>query len=78
LSFYLLLFVLGTITTFVEWDSIRASAARKVFNCFTFPVFQFTYVPIALVALFKKCSWKPIKHTISVDVNEFSEKRQTV
>jgi cellulose synthase/poly-beta-1,6-N-acetylglucosamine synthase-like glycosyltransferase len=74
LSFYLLMFVLGSITTFVEWDSIRASSARKVFNCFTFPLFQFTYVPIALVALFKKCSWKPIKHTISVDVKEFSEK----
>jgi hypothetical protein len=72
----MLMFVLGAITTFVEWDSIRASRARKIFNCFTFPLFQFTYVPIALVALVKKCTWKPIKHTISVDVAEFADKKR--
>ena len=37
---------------------------------FTFPVFMMTYIPIALVALVKKCNWKPIKHSISVDVAE--------
>ena len=40
---------------------------------FTFPLFMLTYIPIALVALVKKCSWKPITHSISVDVAEFSE-----
>ena len=31
-----------------------------------------TYIPIAIVALFRKCEWKPIQHSISVDVSEFS------
>ena len=29
---------------------------------FTFPFFMLTYIPIALVALVKKASWKPIQH----------------
>ena len=32
-----------------------------------------TYIPIALIALVKKAAWKPIRHSISVDVAEFSE-----
>ena len=31
-----------------------------------------TYIPIALVALVKKATWKPIKHNISVNVDEFA------
>ena len=34
-----------------------------------------TYIPIALVALFKKAAWKPIQHSISVDVEEFNKAR---
>jgi hypothetical protein len=44
---------------------------------FTFPFFMLTYIPIALVALVKKCTWKPTKHTISVDVSQFGEISQT-
>ena len=32
-----------------------------------------TYSPIALYALVAKARWKPIKHTISVDVAEYAE-----
>ena len=67
------MFVFGVLTTFVEWDSIRTTTAKKIKYMFTFPFFQFTYIPIALVALVKKATWKPIKHSISVDVAEFSE-----
>ena len=35
--------------------------------------FMLTYIPIALIALVKKAAWKPIRHSISVDVAEFSE-----
>ena len=35
------------------------------------------YIPISLSALFRKGHWKPIKHTISVDVNEFSNVEPT-
>jgi hypothetical protein len=31
---------------------------------------MFTYVPIAIVALFKKATWKPIEHIFSQKVSE--------
>ena len=73
LSYMLIMFTFGVLTTFVEWDNIRATTARKVRSMFTFPFFMITYIPIALVALFKKCEWKPIAHTISVDVEDFCD-----
>ena len=50
-----------------------AATGKKVLYMFTFPFFMLTYIPIALVALVKKCKWKPIQHSISVDVAEFSD-----
>ena len=73
LNYFIFMFMFGVLTTFVEWDSIRSTTGKKVLYMFTFPVFMMTYIPIALVALVKKCNWKPIKHSISVDVAELSE-----
>lgn len=72
-SYLLIMFVFGVLTTFVEWDSIRSTRKNKIKYMFTFPFFMATYIPIALIALVKKAEWKPIKHSISVDVNEFSK-----
>lgn len=72
-NYFMFMFVFGVLTTFVEWNNIRASKARKIGSMFTFPFFMLTYIPIALVALVKKATWKPIAHTISVDVSEFAE-----
>lgn len=76
-NYCIFMFVYGVLTTFVEWNSIHASTARKIGSMFTFPFFMLTYIPIALVALVKKCTWKPTKHTISVDVSQFGEISQT-
>ena len=73
-NYIMFMFVFGVLTTFVEWNSIRATTARKIGSMFTFPFFMLTYIPIALVALVKKATWKPIKHSISVDVSEYSER----
>lgn len=72
-SYLLIMFVFGVLTTFVEWDSIRSTRDKKIKYMFTFPFFMATYIPIALIALVKKAEWKPIKHSISVDVSEFSK-----
>lgn len=72
-NFTLFMFMFGALTTFTEWDNIHASARKKIFYMFTFPLFMITYIPIALVALVKKASWKPIQHSISVDVQEFAQ-----
>lgn len=72
-NYLLFMFVFGVLTTFVEWDSIRSTTKKKIRYMFTFPFFMLTYIPIALVALVKKCQWKPIRHSISMDVAEFSQ-----
>lgn len=66
LSAYLLLFIVGLITTISEWKHICTSAARKIIFVFTFPIFMFTYYPISFVAIFAKTEWKPIKHSVSL------------
>ena len=76
LSYVMFMFTLGVLTTFVEWDSIHSTTAKKVRYMFTFPLFMLTYIPIALVALVKKAEWKPIKHSIAVSVEDIAEARQ--
>ncbi len=60
--FYILLFVVGGITTVTEWKNINTSTIKKILYTFTFPLFIATYIPIAIVALFKKVQWTPIAH----------------
>lgn len=61
-SGYLLLFVVGGITLISEWKQIHCTSFYKIVYLFSFPLFEATYIPIALAALFKKVEWKPIFH----------------
>lgn len=63
-DFYLMLFAFGLLTTITEWKRIHCKAWKKIWYTFTFPLFMLTYVPIAIVALFKKVEWKPIHHNV--------------
>lgn len=65
---YASMFAVGLLTTLVCWKKIGATAAQKIGYCFTFPLFLYTYVPIALCALVKKRQWKPIEHRVAVSV----------
>ncbi len=69
-NFYGLFFILGTITTITEWKQIYCSTSRKIINLFTFPIFMFSYVPISVIALFKKVEWKPIKHSVVITLDD--------
>lgn len=75
-NYCLFMFILGALTTFTEWDNIHSTPGKKIAYLFTFPFFMLTYIPIALIALFKKAKWKPISHTISVDVEQMSKASQ--
>ena len=66
-------FSVGVLTTFTEWNQIHTTPVKKVFYAFTFPLFMITYIPIAVVALFKRATWKPIKHTIAVDTDQIKQ-----
>lgn len=70
---YLMLFGIGLITGITEWKQIHASAPRKIFSFFTFPVFMLTYIPISIVALFKKVEWKPIRHNVSLSIDHMKQ-----
>ena len=70
-GFYLTLLFFAAVTVITEWKRINTTTARKILYTFTFPLFIFTYIPIAIVALFRKIEWKPIAHTISKSIEEF-------
>ena len=73
LNYILFMFVLGVLTLFVEWLKVRAKTSKRILAMFTFPFFMLTYIPIAIIAVFKKVGWKPIKHTISVNPDDYAE-----
>ncbi len=73
LSMYIVFFLLAIITTIAESDHIYASKWCKIKNVFTFPIFMMSYIPITVVALFKKVEWVPTKHTVSVDFDAITE-----
>ncbi len=61
-TFYGSLLFIGAVTTWTEWHQIHATRAQKLMGILTFPLFMMTYLPISLVALFTKVTWKPIAH----------------
>ncbi len=69
-NFYITVFLVGLLTTITEWKRIDCSAGKKILYLFTFPVFMFTYVPIAIAALFKKVKWEPIKHSVTKNIED--------
>ncbi|MBR2990456.1 MAG: glycosyltransferase family 2 protein [Solobacterium sp.] len=66
-NMYLTLFVVGLITMISERKHIRIPFSRRILYTFTFPLFMFTYVPIAFSALFCRCEWTPVRHTFSME-----------
>lgn len=64
-SFYIVFFLYGIVTVISEWKYIASTPVRKIGYVFTFPLFMFTYIPIAIAALVTKVEWKPIYHTAS-------------
>lgn len=71
-NFYIMLIVMGLITLISEWKNILAPGRKKIMYLFSFPLFIATYIPISIVALFKKVEWKPIPHTVVKTMDELS------
>lgn len=70
MSMYLMMLLIGGITTISEWKNIYTTTFKKIFYMFTFPIFMMTYIPITFLALFKKVEWKPIVHSKSKSLAE--------
>ena len=70
-SMYIVFFLLAIITTVSERKHIHCRKHwRIITNLFTFPIFMMSYIPITIVALFKKVEWVPTKHDIAVNFND--------
>lgn len=76
--YYLLMFLMGLLTMLTEGDNIsNCSNGRKIWSLFTFPLYMATYLPIGVVALFKKVGWKPIRHTVTKSIDDLNQKSQS-
>lgn len=71
--YYCMLLFVGALTTLTEWKKIPASTWMKLRTVFTFPFFMFTYIPIAVVALFKKVEWTPIEHNVVKSIDDMEK-----
>ncbi len=69
------LFFMGAWTVLWEWKRIHASPAAKILYLFTYPLFIFTNLPIAVTGLFCKVTWKPIHHSRALSLDEIENKR---
>lgn len=58
----LTLLVISILTTITQWNKIYCPNYKKILYMFTCPLFLLTYIPICIIALFKKVTWKPIEH----------------
>ncbi len=70
---YVTMFTLGLITTVTEWEQIHTQNWKKIAYLFTFPVYIMTYIPISVVALFKKIQWVPIQHNVVKTAGEIRQ-----
>ena len=59
---YSMLLIFSIAITISDWKRIRGSAFKKILYAFTFPLFIFTFIPAAFVAIFKKVEWKQVHH----------------
>lgn len=73
LNMYLMLVFIATVTTATQWKNIHTTNFKKLAYIFTFPFFMFTYIPITIVAFFKKVEWQPIEHSRAKTLAEIKE-----
>ncbi|MDD4839231.1 MAG: glycosyltransferase family 2 protein [Clostridia bacterium] len=67
-TLYASIFVFGLFDLITEWKKIKMPTWKKIWHLFTFPLFMFTYLPIAVAAIFKKVEWKPIYHNAPISM----------
>lgn len=74
-NIYLSLFAIGLVTLFTEQKQIHCSRVRQGFYLLLFPVFIFTYIPMAVVALRKNVTWKRIPHSVLCTADQICGKK---
>ncbi|HIV24855.1 MAG TPA: glycosyltransferase family 2 protein [Candidatus Scatomonas pullistercoris] len=75
ISIYASLFLFGTVTLLAEQKRIYCPKWKQILYLFTFPVFIFTYIPMAVAALRRKVTWTRIPHTILCSADQICSKK---
>ena len=70
---YITLFIISAVTTLMNWKKIYCPIYKKILYTFTCPLFLITYLPIAIIAIFKKVSWKPINHSRGMTLEQIKK-----
>jgi len=73
---YAVLLVFAVLVTVTDWKRLRASSFKKILYMFTFPLFIFTFIPAAFVAIFKKVEWKQIAHSGAKSADQKDETKE--
>ncbi len=73
---YLGLFGVGALTMIGEWKRIPGSRGRKIACMLSFPLFMFTYIPVAVCAPFQKFEWKATEHRVGVSLEEMQPEKK--
>ncbi|MBQ7717797.1 MAG: glycosyltransferase family 2 protein [Clostridia bacterium] len=72
IGFYFIFMGMAVLTVITEWRRIKAKPWRKIVSVFAFPFFIFTYIPISIIAIFKKVKWIPINHDVVKSAHDLS------
>lgn len=67
---YLSMFAIAALTLLSERRRIRATPAQMVRALFSFPIYMLSFLPIALIAVFRKFEWQPVAHKVAISINE--------
>lgn len=76
LTLYLIAVFNAAAVVIRKHKSIPLPLGRQILYCFTFPVFMATFLPLSLVALFKKVGWKKVPHTVNTRIEEITDARE--
>lgn len=69
-NFFVIFFTIGVATTLSERKRIKGKKISMVKNVILFPIYMLSYIPISILAFFKKVKWVPIKHTDVKDIKD--------
>lgn len=59
----LYMIIVSFILTIKLWKDIKTTNCKKILGIFAFPLYMIFYLPITVIAMFKKVKWVPITHS---------------
>lgn len=75
-AIYVIMFVIALLVAITDWKKIHGKWYKKILYLFTQPLYMATYIPVAITALFKKVTWKPIEHKASMSLDDVEKAEQ--